>query len=282
MPSENKIIEKSHDHFSSVGDAMARYVSAFERERAKPHYGIMDVTNPDRTCLSWWFPKLVQAGLPVPETRYIAVNHARLIGEEMYENHGQSVSRPMAEMLCGLAMDDQIGFPCFLRTGHFSGKHDWRRTCFVESPDHMLGNMASLAVMQECCGCHPPNNLSVWVVRRILPTKTIVRCEGYGGFPLTREIRVFVEDGHVAYTAPYWPDGAIEQGKPEHNEWSLDSVQSFTDEELADVTALAAKAGEACGGRWSVDVLDTEEGWYVTDLAIAESSYGFDAERFDR
>lgn len=38
---------------------------------------------------------------------------------------------------------------------------------------------------------------------------------------------------------------------------------------------MACKCGELCGGKWSVDVLLTRKGYYVTDMAEAEKSYGW-------
>ena len=55
--------------------AIRNHAKEFERQQKQPHYGIMDITNPDENCLSYWFPKIQAAGLPVPETRYIALNH---------------------------------------------------------------------------------------------------------------------------------------------------------------------------------------------------------------
>ena len=44
---------------------------------------------------------------------------------------------------------------------------------------------------------------------------------------------------------------------------------------------LASQAGKACGGQWSVDLLETDRGWYITDMAEAVKSYGYDKEKFD-
>jgi hypothetical protein len=39
------------------------------------------------------------------------------------------------------------------------------------------------------------------------------------------------------------------------------------------LTDLANAAGRAVGGAWSIDVLETRRGWYVTDMAEAASSW---------
>jgi len=43
------------------------------------------------------------------------------------------------------------------------------------------------------------------------------------------------------------------------------------DDESA-LVMLATQAGKAVGGAWSVDILETERGWYVTDMAEAHKS----------
>jgi hypothetical protein len=40
-----------------------------------------------------------------------------------------------------------------------------------------------------------------------------------------------------------------------------------------ELVALAEKAGAAVGGSWSIDILETEKGWYVTDMAEAYKSF---------
>ena len=262
-------------------EAIGNHVEAFEAKLKEPHYGNMDVTSADRTCLSWWFPRIQEAGLPVPETRYIAVNNAQRLGEQLLDGFGSDVLKPLADMLTGMASDEKMGFPCFLRTGHFSGKHDWKRCCYVETPERMIHNLCELSMMQACVMVRLKNLYSVWVVREMLPTKTIVKCTNYGDFPVTREIRVFVDGERIVYSVPYWPEGAIKDGNPENDDWKLSDVQDFTDDEMTVINELASRAGAACGGQWSVDILDTERGFYVTDMAEAFMSYGYDAEKFD-
>jgi len=59
------------------------------------------------------------------------------------------------------------------------------------------------------------------------------------------------------------------------------ALQSFSVEELSELHELASQAGKACGGQWSVDLLETDRGWYITDMAEAVKSYGYDKEKFD-
>ncbi len=42
---------------------------------------------------------------------------------------------------------------------------------------------------------------------------------------------------------------------------------------MAEIRSLASRAGAAIGGAWSVDILETTRGWFVTDMAEAHKSY---------
>lgn len=44
-------------------------------------------------------------------------------------------------------------------------------------------------------------------------------------------------------------------------------------EERGELSVLAAHAGSVVGGAWSVDILETERGWMVTDMAEAHKSF---------
>src|SRR4029077_9958154 len=80
----------------------------------------------ERNCLSWWFPKILAAGFPVARTLAMGtgVNLTFLceVGEK---------PDGLDDFFGKLgALVDQIGLPCFLRTGQTSHKHDWRNSCF--------------------------------------------------------------------------------------------------------------------------------------------------------
>ena len=70
---------------------------------------------------------------------------------------------------------------------------------------------------------------------------------------------------------PYWPAEALERGGVADPESLAQRLSECADEEQ--VRELAARAGAAVGGAWSVDVLETERGWFVTDMAEAQKSW---------
>jgi hypothetical protein len=80
----------------------------------------------DKTALSYWYPKLVEAGIPVPRTKIIKMpEKAQKVIWELFDgnstNGGDTVEF-MAELATAAA---EMGFPCFLRTDHTSAKHGW-------------------------------------------------------------------------------------------------------------------------------------------------------------
>jgi hypothetical protein len=223
--------------------------------------------------LSYWFPKLEAAGLPVPKTIIVPMHREaqRNVWAALDGKHGTAeqgaASLQFVSDLRGAA--DSIGFPCFLRTDHTSGKHGWENTCFLPAaesiPSHILA-IAEYSAMAGIMGLP----FDVWVVRELLPTKPFGVCPNYGNMPICKEFRFFVEDGLVRCHHPYWPLGALEQGGANPD---LDYELLCWMGNTAELYVLASAAGKAVGGRWSVDLLETEKGWFITDMAEAEKSF---------
>jgi hypothetical protein len=240
--------------------------------------------NFERNCLSHWFPKLAAAGLPVPKTMVVEASDLALSALAQVldcKPFGESAKPFFADLREDVG---RIGLPCFLRTGQTSGKHRWRDTCYLTDVAALELHVAELINFSEQCGfLGVPWN--VWCVRELLPTKPVMLLEGYGGMPLCREWRCFVDGAEVICVHPYWPLPAIRDGVmiPESKvgkplRWLLrdtdEASKKLRDPEgLEDVKTLASRAGAALGGHWSVDILDTERGWFVTDCAVASDSF---------
>ena len=70
----------------------------------------------DKNCLSYWFPKIEAAGLPVPRTKVIITEimlHDLLDGKTP-EGYDEFID------LLAKAGDELEAWPCFLRTGVLS------------------------------------------------------------------------------------------------------------------------------------------------------------------
>lgn len=230
-------------------------------------------TRDDKTRLSYWFPLIRDAGLPVPKTVIIPALTEKEEGA-LYDLIGDGTPWPAFEDLCDTIADagDLVGWPCFLRTDYTSAKHSWREACFLPDRANVgrhVHNIAEFSAMADLMGLP----MDRWVVRELL--KTEPSFVAFDGMPITREFRVFVKDGAVEHFQPYWPPDAIE-GHTSTADWRvrLDALNAIPEDEKTAVVALALSANKAVPGFWSVDCLWVPtRGWFITDMAEGEKSY---------
>lgn len=218
-------------------------------------------------CISHWFPKIQDAGLPVPRTILVKtdVDLAQLLDGEK----PKGLNPFMAELRQAVL---EIGAPCFLRTGQGSGKDQWKETCYLTNPDRLPKHVMVLlkwSAQVDFFGL--PTD--VWAVRELLPTQPVAKA--FHGMPVCREFRCFVQDGQLICLHPYWPKDAIEvrfRKKPNNWDEVYHHLCKLSKKDRQQVTQLACSAGKAVGGAWSVDILDTSRGWFVTDMDPAAQS----------
>lgn len=215
-----------------------------------------------QNCLSYWFPKIMDL-VPVPKTEIIhtSVNLIETVTQPDVMPKGFDDFIKQLGDAC-----DEMGYPCFLRTGHTSGKFEWRDTCFVASREVLPAHVAALVEYSECVDLIGlPYH--VWAVRELLPTRSYGTA--FRGMPVCKEFRVFVEGPQVRCWHPYWPENSFKGNLPaEYNE-----LCKLEEEDQRIVLDMASKVGYMMNNQWSVDVLLTDRGWYVTDMARAESSW---------
>jgi len=229
----------------------------------------------DRNCLSWWFPKLLEAGLPVPKTRIVRIPTVSVYQDLCRPLDGKDFEGPALRWLAVLQLAaEEIGYPCFLRTGLTSAKHEWRDTCHLPNAESLAKHVLTLIEYSECASLFGLD-WNVWAVRELLPTRPVATV--YQGMPLCREFRCFVDGDELLCRHSYWPQDVIAAGMegadPDDFVELINSLDETTSRERAEIENLARAAGKACGGRWSVDILDTARGWYVTDMAEMDRSW---------
>ena len=239
-----------------------------------------------RNCLSYWFPKLSAADVPVPRTEIIdaGADWFQMIGIAEGPRHRESFEAATALIAhvsdaIRAAAEKVGGYPLFLRTGHFSGKHDWSRTCHVPDAASVPEHVAHLVYMSEMFAMAGELPYRMWCVRELLPVDPVAVLPEYGNMPLVKEVRAFVQGGRVVCAHPYWPPGAIERGfggspgMPQALEGI--ALRSADEQEWRPLSERVA--AEFTGdGAWSVDLLATRWGWYVTDMAEAARSFHWD------
>jgi hypothetical protein len=235
-------------------------------------------TRADKTRLSYWFPLIQAAGIPVPKTIIASV----LTPKDEDDLINWAAGEGPCEHLPYLVGDINqaavaFGYPCFLRTDYSSAKHSWSKSCFLAKPARIMESIQSIAeysIMADLMGLP----IDTWVVRELLPTKSVFHA--FNDMPIVREFRVFVRDGKVDHFQPYWPVHALE-GQTEEPKWRelVNELNAITPEERAKVEDLALRVNAAVPGYWSVDCLDVVgRGWMVTDMAEGEKSYRWEPE----
>lgn len=140
-------------------------------------------------CLSYWYPKLLAAELPVPKTIIVKSpggpwELAKLLDGEKPDGFDDFISELITSA-------DSIGFPIFLRTGLGSGKHHWKDCCYVADREQIVQHVYNLVEWSHLVDMMGLQH-DVWAVREMLPTMPLGVCDGYGGMPVCREFRFFV------------------------------------------------------------------------------------------
>ena len=227
----------------------------------------------DLTALSYWFPLIKAAGLPVPETRIVKMptDCQDDLWQAFDGKDGSGALKLFADQLASIG--EELGYPLFLRTDFTSCKHDWNKTCYVSKREDVLAHIYNIAEKSELMDMMGGLKWDTWVLRELLPTTHKAVCPRYGDMPVCREFRLFVEGGEVKCFHPYWPEESLKQGGVKTDYELIAEMGLQGPDELAHLTALAVKVSNAVPGAWSVDILETQRGWFVTDMAEAHKSF---------
>ena len=232
----------------------------------------------NKTCQSYWHP-LIPADVPVPKTALIEFP-LELQGSILNMAESDAVTdEEKKAVLRGISkvreMTDLFGYPCFIKTGIFSSKHQGH--CFVKSSEDVIDAVTNIIYDWACVGGFGADDSEFIVVREMLPTKPYMLFEGK--MPVTRERRYFAEDGKVFWHQPYWPKEAFERHEVdllghESIDAALALLNDETEEEVHRLKALAESISTAIPGAWSIDFLQDVGGkWWLIDMAEAKKSY---------
>jgi hypothetical protein len=213
---------------------------------------------------SFWFPRLLELNVKVPKTDILKFGSdiSELgFGEgaviDGYDDYVQKVKDAC----------NRMGYPCFLRSGLTSAKHDWKDTCCIGSEDDVALHM--LHINEFCAMVDLP--VTEYVVREMLPTKPQFKAF-WGEMPIVQEFRIFVKNGILDHFQPYWPEHSIE--KPDNENWKqLLAYISHLPLDFKFLSEQSEMVGRHFGGYWSIDWLKVRDDWYLTDMATGESSY---------
>lgn len=224
----------------------------------------------DLSCLSYWYPRVVQTGIPTPPTQIVKTDAdlTQLLDGVTPDGYDEFAEAMRVAIL-------SIGVPCFIRTGHGSGKHEWGRTCYFDGtydPQEHIFRLVEWSHVVEIGGLP----LDVWAVREMIQTAPLFTA--FEGMPITVEYRLFAKDGKVTHIQPYWPLDSIVNPSDENWQELLEDGQQISAVEVGWLTKMAAAASEVVDTdtEWSIDFLKSARGtWWLTDMAEAELSFRY-------
>lgn len=222
-----------------------------------------------RVDMQYWFPKLAAIpAIPVPKTILLSAPNDLISVLDGKLPDGFEAFILQVQSAIG-----EVGLPAFLRTGYGSGKHYWEDTCYVTSVDSIGQHVSELVEWSECVSLIGlPTD--TWAVREFLPCDSPFTAFR-GQMPITKERRVFIDSGHIRCSHPYWPEEAVEMGKPADLAWreKLKQTHLMSDADSSEIIRLAELVAQAFSDWWSVDFLQTRRGWFVIDMAPGEVSF---------
>jgi len=223
------------------------------------------------TNLAYWFPILDTIGMRVPKTIIIHRGNCEISG--IMEGEELDCIRMFIKHI--LEAMDEIGYPCFFRTGMLSDKFSWKDTCFVEKKPTIkelnarIGRLIETSHMANIAG--RPVNYDYWAVREMIPTSPVVHY--FNDMPIAMEARAFINNGKIQCIHPYWVEDSFKNAEEDVIEKAktLQSIPKHLQKELIQMVNYIAKYFK---GYWSVDMLlDRDEQWWCTDMAVGERSY---------
>ena len=220
----------------------------------------------DLNCLSYWYPILQSTGVLTPKTQIIRTDLEldRMIDGKAPKGCGDFIEE--VRVAC-----DRFGYPCFLRTGVFSGKHSWKDTCFIPRRSLVgqhIYNLVEESALADMMGL--PTD--VWVVREFLDLDTHFT-SFRGRMPINVERRFFIRDGKIQCCHPYWPHDAIRDQNPSDPNWS-NALYEMNDVSIEHLYATVSRVAQNFEGYWSLDLARLKDGqWLAIDMAQGERSY---------
>jgi hypothetical protein len=231
----------------------------------------------DKTSMLYWYPIAVKGAgeLGIAKTLFLELDKVhkdlkiiliRLFCQEPLKENELAILRKF-NWICN-AMAEQIGYPLFVRNDQASHKHEWRETCYIDTPDkllHNIQNQIELNIMHEL----PINAI---VFRELIKTKK--EFEAFDGMPITKERRYFIENGKVICHHEYWVEEAFKHYKKQLWEEPLKRMNHQGEQEVEYLTKQAERISKLIPEYFSIDFLQDENSkWWLIDMAEGEKSF---------
>jgi hypothetical protein len=229
----------------------------------------------EENSMLYWWPKIEKLKIPKPKSTIILLNDEEKEKYQELDEVGFLSDRLVQEVTKAA---DSFGYPVFIRTDHYSGKHSWERTCFVPSREEIKQHLFELGGDSLCAGLFgiPVN---AFVVREYIQMDELFKAF-HGKMPINPEIRFFVKDKKIICSHWYWIWEAIQKGThqnllpPDWRQRLENGRASITEEEKELLDKHALSVADHIEGAWSVDFCRAKnKAWYLIDMANAAESW---------
>jgi hypothetical protein len=235
-----------------------------------------DQNNPN--TLSFWFPKIKDCGIQVPDTMIFALPMDAYTALFDIEESGDLSH--VRSFLDKEVIPKMQGRRHFMKNGCFSNKFDFKHC--ITNPATIYTDFVNISSASMSMGMFGTGGMNELILRSIIPHDPRRVPTIYQGMPLRTEIRVFYDfdAGEVMYSVNYWDydtvypklrdltdrivfdhmRNEIETGYQTH----VKPVEAMLTEHLAKVDLT---------GKWSVDILVDGNGKYwLIDMAEGNRS----------
>jgi hypothetical protein len=216
----------------------------------------------------YWHPIVKDLPIPQPKTIFVMLTENEL--ERLYDESVPETVTNKVKIVC-----NTLVYPCFLRTDLASGKHSWKKSCFIDDKTEVwehIWEVVGFNLMADIMGL----DFKALVVREFIPMDSRFTAF-YGDMPVNPERRYFVKDGKVICHHPYWIEEAMAESKaPSIPNWQeiVKEINTETKEEIELLSSYAKMVAEKLPGSWSVDFCKAKDGrWILIDMATAQRSW---------
>jgi hypothetical protein len=226
----------------------------------------------DKNSMLFWLPKIQNLGIPMPRTEILPLTPREI--EIMHSGEGDCFNLDRLTDEAKKTISARFRLPVFLKTDHYSAKHFWKKSCFLDNLGNLRKNLMEIIVGGSC----EDMPIEAIAVREFIPMET-----GFTAFsremPVNPERRYFIRDGKVLCHHPYWIEGAVEKGTLKEKlpkDWKdiAKRMNRESDGEIKLLTGYSEKIAGTVEGFWSVDYCKARDSrWILIDMAVGEMSW---------
>lgn len=234
----------------------------------------------DHNSLCYWFPLLEQYKdhINYPKTIIYPLNHLNPI--EFLDHNIQAISSFQINDMPKIEhIFHTLGFPLFMKTDQFSGKHSWEKTCFIPNRTVFFRNLCQL-IEESYCADFFGLPLNALVFRKYIPLESPFSFF-YGNMPVAKERRYFIQNKKLLCHHPYWDKAVFLDymdkviGKRDDEKLRMiDEINIETPEEIELLSNYCKTILPSFPEFWSIDfAYGKDKKWYLIDMAKGMDSW---------